>query len=288
MRKLAMMVCGLVILVGLPALAQEDQKPYDQQMNVLYGETHGVGLLMDVFAPLENANGLGVVDVTSGAWHSDRGKIRDRELLYAVLNAHGFTVFAVRPGSRTKFTGLEMVANMKLGIRYIRARADEYGIDPDRMGLMGASAGGHLALMTILTADEGVPEAERFGEAFKAVGVFFPPTDFRDWDGEARDLSNMDSFAFDGGTACHDADEIVARARELSPVNHLRDNMPPMIFYHGDADPLVPLQQSEKMVRLINEAGGEAELVVVPGGAHPWPTIGEEVAHLAQWFKKHL
>ena len=61
---------------------------------------HGVGLLMDVFTPTGEANGLGIVDVISGAWHSDRGKIRDhmRAQTFQILCAKGYTVFAVRPG----------------------------------------------------------------------------------------------------------------------------------------------------------------------------------------------
>ena len=75
---------------------------------MVYGEVHGVGLLMDVFTPAEKNNGLAVVDVVSGAWYSDRGKIRDhaRAQTFDILCRKGYTVFAIRPGSITKFSAL--------------------------------------------------------------------------------------------------------------------------------------------------------------------------------------
>ena len=62
----------------------------------------------------------------------------------------------------------------------------------------------------------------------------------------------------------------------------------PFLFIHGDSDPLVPLQQSQKMVELLKAAGGSAELIVKKGGGHPWLTIFEEVKIMADWFDHHL
>src|SRR5512144_40852 len=78
--------------------------PYEQKVDVVYGEVHGTGLLMDVFTPKGKPNGLGIVDVVSGAYYSDRRKIRDHILaqLYSIFCSRGYTVFAIRPGSRTR------------------------------------------------------------------------------------------------------------------------------------------------------------------------------------------
>ena len=120
------------------ATAQEP--PYVQHENVVYGEAHGVGLLMDIFTPKGDANGLGVVDVISGAWHSDRGKIRDHERArtFHTLCDKGYTVFAIRPGSITKFNVAEMLSNLNEGIRWVKEHAGDYQVDPERLGLMGA------------------------------------------------------------------------------------------------------------------------------------------------------
>ena len=79
--------------------------PYRQIQNVVYEEVHGIGLLMDIFVPTGQKNGLAIVDAVSGAFHSDRGKLGDhvKAGIFEIACRKGFTVFAVRPGSVTKF-----------------------------------------------------------------------------------------------------------------------------------------------------------------------------------------
>src|SRR5512136_650808 len=115
------------LVVGLSVTmtnqAQETSSlPYEQKVDAVYGEVHGTGLLMDVFTPKGKASGLGIIDVVSGAWYSDRNKIRDHTLaqVYSIFCSRGYTVFAIRPGSRTRYTGTEMEANVKTGIRYVK------------------------------------------------------------------------------------------------------------------------------------------------------------------------
>src|ERR1051326_8754971 len=155
-RPRAGIVAGniLVVISALGVVAQErSQGSYDQKIDVVYGEAYGTGLLLDVFTPKQNANGLGIVDVVSGAYYSNRGKIRDhiRAQVYTTFCAHGYTVFAIRPGSRPRYTVLEMAEHVQTGIRYVKTHASEYEIDPERLGLTGASAGGHLATLAAVT-----------------------------------------------------------------------------------------------------------------------------------------
>jgi acetyl esterase/lipase len=142
MKRFALIV---TLLIACPVFAED--LVYEQVEDLVYGETNGIGLLMDVFTPTVPKNGLAIVDIASGAWHSDRGKIRDHKMarFYDVFCGKGYTVFAIRPGSRSKFTAEEMVNNVKTAIRWVKAHAGEYAIDPNRVGLAGASAGGHLA-----------------------------------------------------------------------------------------------------------------------------------------------
>ncbi|MEX2168935.1 MAG: prolyl oligopeptidase family serine peptidase [Pirellulales bacterium] len=283
-----------LLMVGMfaPSATAQDA-PYIQTENVVYGEVHGVGLLMDVFVPTGEKNGLGVVDVISGAWHSDRGKIRDhaRAQTFDILCGKGYTVFAVRPGSVTKFSAGEMLANLNLGIRWAKDHSSDYGIDPDRLGLMGASAGGHLACLAAVTAEaEGTADTR-----VKAVAVFFPPTDFLDFNGKAIDSRGDDRMgplvrrlAFvDGLTDQTDA-EVEQAITQISPARLVTLDAPPFLLIHGDADTVVPLQQSELMANALNKAGVPAELIVKEGGGHPWLTMHEEVQVLADWFDKQL
>jgi len=289
----------MVLLIAgfcVTAFAAEDTLPYKQQENVVYAEVHGTGLLCDIFTPTGPSNGLGIIDLVSGAWHSDRGKLHDHMLaqVYSTFCGRGYTVFAMRPGSVSKYNGDEMLANVKTAIRYAKAKAESYGVDPGRLGMMGASAGGHLTTLAAVTAEDGNPEAkdpiQRQDTRVKAIAVFFPPTDFLDWGGSKADFSGaIGQLLFSGGTEGHSEEEIEKRARALSPVHQITSStLPPFLLIHGDADPMVPLQQSEVFVEAVTSAGGEAELIVKPGGAHPWPTIHEEVAVMADWFDQRL
>src|SRR3989454_2375422 len=286
---------SLALVVPLGALAADASGPaYDQKMDLVYGEVHGTGLLMDVFTPKGKANGLGIIDVVSGAYYSDRGKIREHTMaqVYTIFCSRGYAVFAIRPGSRTRYTGSEMASHVKTGIRFVKQHAPEYKIDPERIGITGASAGGHLATLVAVTPDEGKPDAGspllRHGTGLRAAAVFFPPTDFLDWDGKMANFVILGDLLFLGGIKGHSEDDLKERAERISPARLIKSAPIPFLLIHGDADPLVPLQQSRKMVETLKAAGGSAELIVKKGGGHPWMTIHEEVKVMADWFDHHL
>src|SRR5579863_3696053 len=105
------LVIGLGVLFPGIGTAADTKLTYEQHMNVVYGEIDGVALVMDVFTPTGPKNGIGIVDIASGAWFSDRGKIRDhmRARVYDIFCGKGYTVFAIRPGSITRFSVPEMI-----------------------------------------------------------------------------------------------------------------------------------------------------------------------------------
>jgi len=284
---------GLVLFTTLSVEAQDDA-PFIRETNVVYANTHGVGLVMDVFRPKANPNSRGLIDVLSGAWHSGPAQVRDhiRARLFHILCSRGYTVFMIRPGSRTKFTAEEMIQNLKTGIRYVKVNSKKYNIDPGRLGITGASAGGHLTLLALTTALNADPEDEdsvdRYGRDIKAAAVFFPPTDFLDWDGKPVDLRLLDNLLFKGGNEGRSEGEIEKQARNISPYHQVKNSLPPTLIIHGDADPAVPLQQSRKMLDALKKSGGTAKLIVKEGGGHPWLTIPEEVEILADWFDEYL
>ncbi len=297
--RVSIVICVMAALLTTSAAAQET--PYAQRENVVYGEVHGVGLVMDIFTPNGEKNGLGVVDVISGAWHSDRGKIRDhtRAQTFHILCRKGFTVFAIRPGSVTKFGVSEMLANLNQGIRWVKDHAQDYAIDPERLGLMGASAGGHLACLAAVTAEDGKTETGKTsataGTRVKAVAAFFPPTDFLNYGGKPVDVRADDHIGqvvrrltFPQGLNHETAEEVTQRITQISPARLVTSQAPPFLLIHGDADPVVPLQQSEAMLAALEKASVPAELIVKKGGGHPWLTLHEEVQVVADWFDKQL
>jgi acetyl esterase/lipase len=282
------------LLIAAPAFGN-DGPPYEQKRDVVYGEVHGTGLLMDIFTPKGKPNGLAIVDVVSGAWYSDRNKIRDHTLaqLYTIFCGRGYVVFAARPGSKTRYTAAEMDRHVKVAIRYAKEHAAEFKIDPARLGLTGASAGGHLATLAALTPAQGKPDAknplDRHDTSVRAVGVFFPPTDFLEWEnGKMVDLDVVAPLLFLNGAQGRSQDEIKEAARAVSPFRNVGRPTIPFLLIHGDADKVVPLAQSQKLVAAIKEAGGSAELIVKAGGGHPWLTLPEEVRTMADWFDKRL
>jgi acetyl esterase/lipase len=273
----------------------DDGLPYEQKKDVVYAEAHGTGLLMDVFTPTGKPNGLAIVDIASGAWYSDRNKIRDHTLaqVYTIFCSRGYAVFAVRPGSKTRYTAAEMDRNVKSAIHYVKAHAGEYKIDPARLGLMGGSAGGHLATLAALTPEPGKANAtnpaDRHDTSVRAVGAFFPPTDFLDWNGDKAIRGDVvGPLLFVGGAQGHSDDEIKTAAKAISPLHRVGKPTIPFLLIHGDADPVVPLSQSKKLVEAITKAGGSAELIVKAGGGHPWLTLPQEVKVMADWFDKQL
>lgn len=272
---------------------------YRRTSNHIYAEAHGIGLLYDVFAPAADANGLGIVDIVSGAWQSDRLRLDEHIGLgfFDALCARGYTVFAVRPGSVGKFTARQMVRHVHAAIRHVKAHAAHYGVDPERLGLAGASAGGHLAALAALAPEDPMPQSrhayKQHGSAVRAVGLLFPPTDLVEFGEQGFDFTTAEGqpiqrLLFEDGVAHHDRDTVLAAAAAVSPARLVTRQPPPFVLIHGDADPVVPLAQSQKLVAALREAGGRADLWVQPGGGHPWPEIRQQLDQLAVWFDAQL
>ena len=281
----------VVAALSVGAVVSEDSNPFfEQQENVVYHQAHGVALVADIFTPTEKNNGHAIVVVASGAWFSDRGKIRDlnRAGLFEELCRRGFHVFALRPGSITRFSAHDMKSHIEAGIRWVKNLANDYSYDENILGLFGASAGGHLASLTATTNSmrEGENDA-----SVSAVGVFFPPTDFLNYGGVAMDPRKdgrfhqiLKNLAFRDGTDGLTDQAIQEQSESISPARLVTDKAPPFLIIHGDADPAVPLQQSQVLLKALHQSGVSAKLIVKQGGAHPWPTIREEVVVMADWF----
>jgi acetyl esterase/lipase len=277
-----------VVLVTVPSqvVADAPGKPYEQQQDVVIVQSpHGVVITMDVFTPKENANGIGIIDVASGGWSSDRGKIRDHEMaqVYNIFCQRGYTMFAIRPGSSSRFSAHDMVDHLESAIKEIQKNADKYGIDPDRMAITGASAGGHLASLV----------AVRGKVPLVGAGVFFPPTDFLEYGKMKIDPTKKGriseaarALAYKDRSADLNEEQIIEQLTAISPARQVTADAPPFMIIHGDADLVVPLQQSERLLAELKDKGVAAELIVKAGGGHPWLTINEEVAKMADWFDK--
>ncbi len=301
-RCLGLLLCCLV-LGGIARAAEED--PFTRREDVIYGRKFGTALTMDVFTPKEKPNGAGVIWTVSGGWFSSHEHI-NLDFLRELLS-RGYTVFAVVHGSQPKYTVPEAVADMTTAVRYIRAHAKEFGIDPNRIGITGGSAGGHLSLMIGTASTPADPNADEddlvanTDSRVQAVACFFPPTDFLNygtpgfaWLNQGPKDPLRAAFDFEQWNPerkyFEAVDEPTRReiAKQISPAYHVTSDDPPTLIIHGDRDYLVPLQQSELMIEKFKAAGVPCELVVKKGEGHGWKNWQDDMRTIADWFDKYL
>lgn len=270
--------------------------PYTAIEDVVYGQKEGMGLTLDVLQSEQDRNGQGIVLISSGSWKSSKSNVLEevaefRRDHWAMGLLHsGFTVFVVRHGSGPRFHVPEMIEDIRRSVRFIRLKALEYSIDPDRIGITSGSSGGHLALMVGLTGDDGNPESkdpvERVSSRVQAIVAWFPPTDLINWgtvDGyKAIETARPGFFENIFGTVT----DLKKQLESISPLYHVTFDDPPLLLFHGDADLTVPVQQSEILKAKYEDVGLPVKLIVQPGGAHTyWDGIEERYADLASWFK---
>ncbi|MEN6334536.1 MAG: alpha/beta hydrolase, partial [Phycisphaerales bacterium] len=265
---------------------------FEQGARVVYAQRHGRDLTFDTFRPAR-PNGLGIVVMVSGGWRS--GPEGFRPWMAAPLLRRGYTIFAVSHLSQPEATVMEIVEDVSRGVRFIRHHAREYGIDPNRIGITGGSAGGHLSLMLATRGGPGSPDAadpvDRESSAVQAVAIFFPVTDLLNLGDSTENLGDggpPKSFAKAFGPQATDLAVWKQIGRELSPIYYVTADLPPILIFHGGADTLVPPDQSERFVTRVREAGGTIELVVRPGKQHGWPTMIWDIRRFADWFDSYL
>lgn len=300
-RRVWLMVVALW-MSGTLCLGAADPEQYTRK-EIIYGRKDGMALTMDVITP-KKPNGLGVVWAVSGGWFSSHEAIRPAAV--AALLERGYTVFAVVHGSQPRYTIPDAIADMNRAVRFIRFHAKEYGINPDRIGITGGSAGGHLSLMLGTAGSEGNPKAldpvDRTSSRVQAVACFFPPTDFLNYGSEGNVVlgdkvlsgfkAPFDFRELDPKTRSYvpisDRKKVLEIGRAISPYYHVSKDDPPTLIIHGDADKLVPIQQAERIIARLKEVGVPAELVVKKGEAHGWPNLAADMTLIADWFDKHL
>lgn len=263
-----------------------------RERDIIYQRTEGVALTMDVFVP-EKPNGIGIIKIVSGGWKSKYEKVTDA--YSSPYTDHGYTVFAVFHGSQPRYQVRDIMGFMHRSVRFIRTNADRWNIDPDRIGVTGSSAGGHLSLVLATKGGPGDPKAkdpiDRASSAVQAVGVFYPPTDYLNWSGPGDDcvgVGKQERWQPAFGEESKTAETRQVLGRHMSSIYHISEKSPPVSIIHGDADPIVPLFQSESFKIIAESKGVPIELVIKEGAKHGWPNKEADEVQFLNWFNRHL
>ena len=281
----------VALLAVAPGLAQAPAN-VTRTEDVIYGRKFGTALTLDVFEP-ERKNGAAVFWIVSGGWFSSHSAIKPGR--YKPLLDRGYTVFAVVHGEQPRFIVPEIVQDIHRAVRFVRHNAGRWGIDPDKFGVTGGSAGGHLALSIGTQGGPGPADAkdpiDRVTSAVQAVACFYPPTDLLNWSKPGEDFWDFERtrrYAPALGPRWETREGRQSLGREISPIHFVTARMPPTLIIQGDADTVVPLYQAQRFEQRCKEAGAPFALSVRPGSGHGGPGFENDGATLADWFDRHL
>lgn len=274
--KQALVVLLLISFYGCAS----NQKPYVS--DVVYGHKDGLALFYDVFPPSGKSNGAAIIYMVSGGWFSRWREPETRlEGFQDMLDA-GYTVFAVHHGSAPRFFVPEAYADVSRAVRHIRLHAKEYNIDPNRLGVTGGSAGGHLSLMLGTNSDEGITDSEdpvmKIGNRVAAVVSYYPPVDIRPLVGGTNERFPALNFPKE-------------QAAGISPILFVTPDDPPTLLLHGDADTLVPISNSEIMFAELKKNNIDTDFITYEGGDHGFRNPEHRTKAAAarlKWFNQYL
>jgi len=235
------------------------------------------GHKLDLYLPPGATGPWPVVIWTGGsAWMADTGK-RSAGTLAIQLNPAGYAVagVSIRSSSQVRFPG--QLHDIKAAIRWLRANAASYNLDPNHIGIMGDSSGGWTAAMAAVTGDapemEGSVGTTGVSSQVQAAVAFYPPTNFL----------TMDAWALQRCDAerCHDSEKspesrLVGcaiqscpdKVQAASPLRYISDADPPIMILHGDSDALVPHNQGEQFYMALNKACHDAIFISLPKAPH--------------------
>lgn len=280
------------ILLPLFVLAPTVSGQVVRERDVIYHRAEGVAMTFDVFQP-EKPNGIGIIKIVSGGWKSRYEKITDN--FSAPYTNHGYTVFAVMHGSQPRYQVRDIMGFMHRAVRFIRTNAGRWNIDPNRIGVTGASAGGHLSLILATKGRPGDPQAkdpiDRSSSAVQAAGVFFPPTDYLNWSGPGDDcvgVGKQERWQPAFGDESKTAETRQVLGRHMSSIYHITETTPPISMIHGDSDPIVPLFQSQTFKEVAEANGVPIELTIKKGFKHGWKNKEADEIQFVKWFDRHL
>jgi dipeptidyl aminopeptidase/acylaminoacyl peptidase len=298
----------LFFLVCITTALQAQDSSFTQS-EVIYDRKDGMALTMMVAKPVTKSNGKSIIQVLNGGYFSDVAiQWSNLNLSTKIYISNGFTVFGVGTRSQPRYSIADAAMDIQRAVRYIKYHAKDYDVDSNKIGITGFSSGGNLALLAGLMDGTGNPNSddpvERLSAKAQAVACWAPPTDFLDWRWQgdnvlnsgifekypelkpAIDFKQQDTVNFNYFSI---ADTILINKilKDLSPINYVSEDDPPVLIIHGDKDELVPIGQSEMLITKLKQFKRPSELIVLKEGTHhDSRPVPNQV--FADWFNKYL
>ena len=287
---------GLLFLLSLfvPLRAQPEMLDgVTLQRDIPYAAPDGGDpLLLDLYLPSSTKPVPLVMWVHGGGWLNGDKNMADAVPLTTKLLKAGIAVASInyRFSNMAKFPA--QLHDCKAAVRWLRANAAKYNIDPDRIAAAGDSAGGQLVALLGTTADRPELEGDEGnpGVSSRVVAVcdFFGPADFADWNKgnpkpQAFEDANDPIAKLIGGKIADNLD----KARAASPITYVDAKSCPFYILHGDADVVVPIAQSMMLNAALKKAGVPSDLYIVHGEGHEF-TSPAAFDHAFAFLKHHL
>jgi acetyl esterase/lipase len=252
--------------------------------NIKYSSIESDTVVLDLFEPdadlgTGNVKRPAAVIIHGGGWvNGDKTKPKfvDMAKFMAELGLVAININYRMAGEAPAPAAL---VDCKCAIRWMRAHAEQLGVDPQKIVAIGGSAGAHLALMTGLCDDPAFERGDwiAYPSNVSAVIAQYPPTDVRDL------LTGPNARNFTNQWLPESMPGRLDLADKLSPIRYVDEHSIPVLIIHGDEDVLVPYSHSVQLVEKLQQAGRDARLLTVPGGVHGrWP---EDSTDYDQWFR---
>ncbi|HZS03629.1 MAG TPA: pectinesterase family protein [Blastocatellia bacterium] len=265
------------------------RNPYDHPLlkgrvktDIEYAQAGGESLKLDAFVPAGEGPFPGVIFVHGGGW-SGGDKRGGNDPLFVPVAERGIAWFTINYRLAPKHHYPAPVEDVHTAIRWVKAHAAEYNVDPNRLALVGESAGGQLVAQAAVLAKEDARVA--------AVAPFYAPVDFVA-DMERRGGLSTSMRGLFGRTEAKADEATLQLLREASPINHVRAGLPPFLLVHGTGDMSVLYNWSPQFQSKLRAVGVECDLITIPDGRHGmanWESFAPEYKNqVADWLAEKL
>ena len=259
--------------------------------DVEYSRPDGSPLLLDLYlpkAPAAKPRPLVVWIHGGGWWTGNKSSAAGTPALRLVERGFAFASIDYRLTNVAIFPA--QIEDCKTAIRFLRANASRYNIDPDHIGVWGGSAGGHLAALLGVTNDIKELDGSRYGysqvsSAVQAVVTLYGLHDLPALSNPGPRVAKiLRDFLGGSVVARHDL------AVTASPITYVKKGVVPFLIYHGEKDPAVPVDQSRRFYDRLRQAGVEATYHEIHGGGHDMKSYPADryAQEITAFFEKHL